>query len=162
MSFFEWLNKKIGEILMPVKVIKGWQPEGNEPKNIRPPKGGTGESKTRSGLSLSINGKTFGFKGHSVEVIANDIYIDGKKVEDTFKGDVSIEIHGDVGNVEIDVCKSMTCRNVKNLEISTGDCHVHGNVNGDVEIMTGDLTCGDINGDVEIMNGSIRKSRHVV
>ena len=39
----------------------------------------------------------------------------------------------------------------------SGDVEIHGDVNGDVKTMSGDVDCGNVAGDVSSMSGDIKR-----
>lgn len=66
----------------------------------------------------------------------------------TFNGDsvkmternVVIQVDGDVDNIEVDICSSLT---------------INGNVNGDVVNKMGDIKCCDVTGNIKASMGNV-------
>lgn len=89
--------------------------------------------------SVTINGKTY--RGSSIEVVNDEVKVDGKPVEpaeSSFKT-VSIVVEGS--------CQDIT--------VNVGDITVKGNVDGEVHTGMGDIECGDVSGDVDDAMGNI-------
>lgn len=94
--------------------------------------------------NITINGKTY--KGRSVSVNNNKVYIDGKRVDDKELPStiLEIEVKGDL--VELTADGSVNCDNVK------GDVKAGGSVNcddvgGNVDA-GGSVNCDDVRGSV--------------
>ena len=46
---------------------------------------------------------------------------------------------------------------LEGIKTMSGDVEIHGDVNGDVKTMSGDVDCGNVAGDVSSMSGDIKR-----
>ena len=96
-----------------------------------------------SGNTIVINGVTY--RGNNVTVNDGEVIVDGVSMS---KGNVKIDI---VINGNVD----------KVVLTEQGSVNVKGNVGGDVETQSGNISCGDVNGSAKTMSGNIScKSIH--
>lgn len=93
-----------------------------------------------------VNGKTYRIPGcHSISVINNKVFVDGKLYKDPEDGEliaerINITVEGNVtGNVENE-CGDIKC----------------GSVGGSVNTTSGDIECDDVTGDVSTASGDIK------
>ena len=86
----------------------------------------------------------------------NSIQINGRKI-DMSDEDLIITIEGDVEDFNVDACHKVIVKgNVKSLSTMSGSVHVEGNIENDVDTMSGNVTANNIHGDVDTMSGNIK------
>lgn len=116
----------------------------------------------KSMSKIIINGKTHTYKG-SLTVINGKFFVDGKEVTDWSELEkdqqhIDIKIEGDVERIQVDTCDTISitgnCNRVKTV---SGDVEIGGDVDGDVESVSGDINCGNVSGDVKTVSGDIRR-----
>ena len=90
-----------------------------------------------SSNTIVINGVTY--QGNNVAINNGEVIIDGVSMS---KGNVKIDIVIN-GNVE------------KVVLAEQGSVNVEGNVGGDIETQSGNISCGDVNGSAKTMSGNI-------
>lgn len=118
-------------------------------------KGGKGTSTT------IVNGKTYRIPGcHSISVINNKVFVDGKPYHDTGDGEliaecINITIEGDVTGNVVNESGDIKCGNVGgSVKIVSGDVSCD-NVTGDVSTTSGDIKANSINGSCRTLSGDI-------
>lgn len=103
--------------------------------------------------SFKING--LNITGNNVTVKNGNIIIDGKDVTPDAKL-INIEVSGDVGELIVDTCEKINITgNAQKIKTASGDVEIGGDVNGDVESMSGDINCENVEGDVHTSSGDI-------
>ncbi|MGP9509130.1 MULTISPECIES: hypothetical protein [Halomonas] len=112
-------------------------------------------SRVRDGSSITINGQHV--VGRNIEIHGDHITIDGEPYEGADSLHVTIEIHGDVGQVETS-SGNVTAKSVSGkVKTMSGDITVAGDVGGNVKTMSGDVSAGTIHGGVSTMSGDIKR-----
>ena len=108
--------------------------------------------------TISINGMTI--QGSGKVVISNGkIMVNGKDVTPDSK-EINIVINGDVEKLEVDCCNKVeVIGSVKNIKTQSGDVEVTGDVDGNIQTMSGDVDCGMIGGSVSTMSGNVKHRR---
>lgn len=112
--------------------------------------------------TIVINGKKLHYEG-SLTVINGKYFVNGKEVTDwnelaKDQKQVNIEIHGDVEKIDVECCDQITITgNVKKVKTTSGDVEIHGDVDGDVESVSGSIECGNVGGDARTISGNIRR-----
>lgn len=112
--------------------------------------------------TIIINGKRFNYSG-SLSIINGKYFVDGKEVKDwnEFTKDqktINISIEGNVDKLTVDCCETVTITgNCGKVKTTSGDIEIGGNVDGDVESVSGDIECGNISGDAKTVSGNIRR-----
>jgi hypothetical protein len=105
--------------------------------------------------SVTINGKRY--VGSTVEVVNDEVKIDGKRVDTTESSCkvINITVEGNCGNVTVQV-GDVTVKGSVDGEVHTGMGNIEcGSVTGSVDNAMGDITCGDVGGDVDDAMGNI-------
>jgi hypothetical protein len=94
---------------------------------------------------IKINGRTVDISGsvQSLSINNGQIRINGRNIELEDGKVFNIEITGDVQNIDVDDCESVT---------------VNGNVTGSVKTISGDIRCGNIGESVKTISGDVRAS----
>lgn len=106
---------------------------------------------------VNINGRIF--SGNNVIVENGKVFIDGESIDSDEK-EIKIEISGNIENLIIDYCKGINVTgDVSKLKTMSGNVSVTGNVNGDVETMSGNVKCDDIRGNVKTVSGNIKSNK---
>jgi hypothetical protein len=106
---------------------------------------------------VNINGRIF--SGNNVIVENGKVFIDGESIDSDEK-EIKIEISGNIENLTIDYCKGINVTgDVSKLKTMSGNVSVTGNVNGDVETMSGNVKCDDIRGNVKTVSGNIKSNK---
>jgi len=104
--------------------------------------------------SININGVTI--TGNSISVRNKQFYVDGKKIDIEDGPSINIEVHGDVDQINADVCDTVTVQGkAGRVKTMSGDVRC-GDVSGSVKTMSGDVSCGRVAGDVSTMSGDVR------
>jgi len=92
---------------------------------------------------ININGITIeNVSGKNISIVNGKVIVDGKDVTPDSKN-ITIEITGDVGKLEVDVCKTI-------------------NITGNVDMLSssfGDITCKDVTGNITSSSGNIKADR---
>ena len=108
---------------------------------------------------LKVNGKEFDLSSFSLK--ENNVFIDDVNLTriDTSETDdkqIVIQIFGDVYQVSVDNCHSVTIAgNVGNVSANNGDIEVGVDVHGSVKTINGDIKCKKVHGDASTINGDI-------
>lgn len=94
-------------------------------------------------IHISGNKKTIiqnNVSGNNNIVVCGDlITFNGESVKMTERN-IVIQVDGDVGNIEADICSSLT---------------INGNVTGDVVNKMGDIKCNDVTGNIKSSMGNV-------
>lgn len=112
--------------------------------------------------TIVINGNRFHYNGN-LSIINGKYYVDGKEVKDwsEFTKDqkeISITIEGNVNKLDVDCCDMIHVNgNVGKVKATSGDIEIEGNVDGDVQTVSGDICCGNVGGDASTVSGNIRR-----
>lgn len=102
---------------------------------------------------ITINGKTF--VGNNISIKNSKIMIDGVEVVSPSEKEINIEIHGNVEQINVDVCEEIKVNgDVKILKTTSGDVDATGNV-GTITTTSGDVKCGDVEGSVTTISGDV-------
>ena len=114
--------------------------------------------------------------GRSIVIVNGKVIVDGNDQTPDAK-EITINITGDVENLEVDYCKALTVTgnavDVKttsaDIEIggyvtgsvgsTSGDVDISGDVGGSVSTVSGDVRCGSIAGSVKTVSGDIKNSK---
>lgn len=111
---------------------------------------------------IVINGQRFQYNG-SLSIINGRYFVDGKEVRDLSEltkdqKEVNITIDGDINKLEVDCCDRIYVKGkVGKIKSTSGDIEVGGDVEGDVQTVSGDINCGNISGDASTVSGNIRR-----
>ena len=112
---------------------------------------------TSKKTSVTIDGKSYFSTNGSIRIVNDKVYIDGKEVDnESTQKEINITIEGNTKDIDIGVCNSINIKgNVQgDLEVGTGDVECF-DVGGDVDVMNGDIHCNNVSGDIDIMNGDV-------
>jgi predicted thioredoxin/glutaredoxin len=101
--------------------------------------------------SIIVNGKHY--KGNSVIVEDNCVIIDGKVQSEDVSGNIQIIIEGNVDSIETS-SGSVRAKNVGNIQTVSGDVTC-ADVSGNVTTVSGDVDCKEITGNVSTISGDI-------
>lgn len=87
------------------------------------------------------------------------VVIDGRAVTDDDEAKVvHIEIRGDVAELSVDVCETLSIVGaVDTVTTQSGNVR-YGDVSGSVKTMSGNILCDNVAGSVKTMSGNIRRS----
>ena len=110
--------------------------------------------------------------GNNISISKNKVTVDG--VDYSYEYDnLKIEITGDVTSLNVIACQSLSVTgNVEDIETTSGDVSVTGDIDGNittvsgdiekagniagrVETVSGDIECGDIGGSVSTVSGDV-------
>lgn len=108
--------------------------------------------------SISINGVNISgsFSGRSMTIINGKVIIDGQDVTPESKN-ISIEVHGNVGQLSADSCLKITVNgDAGSVKTQSGDVDVAGYVEGSIQTMSGDVDCGNVSGSISTMSGDVK------
>jgi len=107
--------------------------------------------------TFTINGNTY--SGNSIVVTNGKVFINGKDVTPDSK-EINISVEGSVEELKVDACNKVSVTgSVKNISTKSGDVDVTGDVDGDIQTMSGDVDCGHVQGSVSTMSGDIKHKR---
>ena len=94
-------------------------------------------------------------KGNNVSIINNKIFVDGKEIE-TEEKVINIIVEGNLDKLEVDCCNSIKVNGVtKDVEVSTGNITISGDLKGNVNNINGNFIAKVINGNCKTINGDI-------
>ena len=104
---------------------------------------------------IKVNGKSY--TGNNVSIINNEVFIDGKKAEQSEDTKViNITVDANIEKLDVDYCDKLEingdCRNVIS---KNGNLEIKGNVTGDVTNKNGNVICREVGGDVATKNGNV-------
>ena len=100
--------------------------------------------------NITVNGRTINCSGSNITISNGKVIVDGKLVQGDMSGDINVEIHGNVENIQCG--GSVTVHgNVSGCIDCGTTCNVDGYVNGDIDAGNS-VNCGDVAGDVDAGN----------
>jgi hypothetical protein len=107
--------------------------------------------------SVNINGVVV-TNARSMSIKNGVITVDGKEIDTKDAKQITIEVVGDLKDLNADVIERITVHgNVDTVKTMSGDIDVEGNVDGNVNSMSGDIKVGGtVSGNVSTMSGDIR------
>lgn len=117
----------------------------------------------KSGRNTSVTIDCMTFNGDNIigdKIIMQDgeVIVDGVIQAGELVGDVKIVINGDVKNIETSSGNVEVRGNVSELiETQSGDVTIGGEVNGHIDTMSGVVSARAIHGSVRTMSGDIRQ-----
>lgn len=112
--------------------------------------------------TIVINGQRFRYN-ESLSIINGKYFVDGKEVKDWYEltkdqKEINITIEGDVNKLDVDCCDRIYVKgNVGKVKSTSGDIEVEGDVDGDVQTVSGDIICRNVGGDASTVSGNIRR-----
>lgn len=103
---------------------------------------------------ITVNGVTY--TGRNISMSGNKIIIDGKDVTPDAK-EINISVEGDITELRADACNKISVvGSVKNIKTHSGDVEVTGDVDGNIQTMSGDVDCGMVGGSISTMSGDVK------
>lgn len=106
---------------------------------------------------ITINGNTY--SGNSIVVTNGKVIIDGKEVTPDGK-EINIVVEGNINELRVDACNKVSVTgSVKSIATQSGDIDVTGDVDGNIQTMSGDVDCGMVGGSISTMSGSVKHKR---
>lgn len=109
---------------------------------------------TINGVKISGN-----VTGSNVVVINGKVFVNGKDVTPDTK-EINIDVQGNIEKLEVDACSKITITgDVHNVKTQSGDVDISGNVNGNIQTMSGDVDCGNVSGSISTMSGDVKHKR---
>lgn len=97
------------------------------------------------------------YSGRSVSIKNNEVWIDGKKVQDIQQcPKLEITIQGEVQELKCTSGDIRVMGNVGTLKTTSGDINC-GNVGGNVNSVSGDVACLVVSGNVSTVSGDIKR-----
>lgn len=104
--------------------------------------------------SVTINGVNY--SGSNISINGTSIKIDGKEVSKKDVLQISIVVHGNIDNLNVDTCDILTVKGqVNNLETISGDVECY-DVNGNIRTVSGDVKCKAVTGNITTVSGDIK------
>lgn len=104
--------------------------------------------------NIKINGLSI-TGGRNVTINNGRVIVDGKDVTGDDAKNITIEIQGDVAELSVDVCSTISVTgSVGKIKTQSGGVRC-GDVTGGVQTMSGSVVCGAIGGDVSTMSGDV-------
>lgn len=108
--------------------------------------------------TITINGTIY--SGNSITMKGNKVIIDGKDVTPDAK-EINISIVGNLTKLEVDHVNTLSVKGeVLNISTKSGDIEVEGNVNGNIQTMSGDVDCGAVGGSISTMSGNVKHKKN--
>ena len=100
--------------------------------------------------TIKINGNTY--SGDKIVITDEKIIINGKDITEDSK-EINISVEGNIDELKVDTCnKVWVSGNIKNIATQSGDIDVIGDVNGNIQTMSG-------HGSISTMSGDIKNKR---
>ena len=85
--------------------------------------------------------------------------VNGKDITPDSK-EINISVVGNIEQLKVDFCNKVSVEgNVKSISTQSGDVEVTGDVDGNIQTMSGDVDCGHVQGSISTMSGNV-KHRH--
>ena len=109
--------------------------------------------RSKSSVTVTINGKKFEAHGNNVSVSSGAVYVDGVKIEDGLSGVVDIVWDGPLASLEAE--GSVTCGDVHG-DVTGGNSVTCKNVRGSVKAGNS-VTCRDVGGSCRAGNSVSRR-----
>lgn len=108
--------------------------------------------------SITING--IKYSGNSIVVSNGKVIIDGKNETPKDSKEININVNGNIDELKVDVCETIKITgDVNNVKTQSGDVDVKGNVNGNIQTMSGDVKSKNVGGSISTMSGDIKHKR---
>ncbi len=102
---------------------------------------------------ININGKEY--SGSNLQIVNGIVKIDGKVVESHDKK-INIYVTGDITMLSVDSCDSLEITGeVKSVSSISGDVVINGNVDGNINTVSGDVKCRNHDGNATTVSGDI-------
>jgi hypothetical protein len=103
---------------------------------------------------ININQKIY--KGNSIVISNGKVIIDGKDYTPSDEKEVNIAVVGNLENIEVDMCNIFSISgNCGSVQTTSGDVTIKGEVEGNVQTLSGDINCGIVKGNITTMSGNI-------
>ncbi len=95
--------------------------------------------------------------GRNISISNGKIIVDGKEIDTGDDKNIVLEVTGDVGKIEADICAQITVTgNAGAITTSQGDIKVQGDVDGSLQTSQGDIEVGgSVNGNATTSMGDI-------
>jgi hypothetical protein len=104
---------------------------------------------------IIINGVKY--QGNNVQIINNNVIIDGKS--QSLPSDKEIHIKIDtINSLHVDYAASISVENAKAITSTSGDIQA-GLVEGDIKTTSGDVNCKDVGGNVTTVSGDVQAQK---
>lgn len=102
---------------------------------------------------MTINNR--GYVGNSITVINDRVIIDGKEIPAEDEKVITIQVEGNVDNLNVDACKQVSVNGtVGSLTTVSGDVDCMA-VHGNVQTTSGDVECTEVQGSVKTVSGDV-------
>ena len=106
--------------------------------------------------TVIINGKLIQGNGN-ISVINNKIYVDGKDITPDAK-EINIQVNGNINELKIDVANKLLIQgNVTNIQSTSADIQIKGNVLQNIRTTSGDVKCEQVLGNIKTVSGDVKK-----
>lgn len=107
--------------------------------------------------TVIINGKSY--SGNNITVINNKVIVDGKDATPEGK-EINIVVEGNISDLNVDACNRVTVTgSVKKITTMSGDVEITGDVDGDINTMSGNVDCNMVGGSVSSMSGNVKHKK---
>lgn len=108
---------------------------------------------------ININGTHY--DGDNISIQNGELFVNGEKVSTGETKEIYITVEGDVGDVNIAHCKQLIVHGIVegDVDLVSGDVTVKRDVLGDVETVSGNVKCERIAGNVETVSGNITQKQ---
>lgn len=104
---------------------------------------------------ITINGVKY--QGNNVQIINNNVIIDGKS--QSLPSDKEIHIKIDtIHSLSVDYASSIIVETATNISSTSGDIQAN-LIKGDAKTTSGDVNCGDVGGNVTTVSGDVQAQK---
>jgi hypothetical protein len=95
-------------------------------------------------------------KGTSLKIVNNKVLLDGVDITPVYDKAINIEVFGDINEMNIGSCNIINVKgDIGNLETTTGDVIISGDVRKSVSSISGAITCSGVNGHIQTSTGNV-------
>ncbi len=109
--------------------------------------------------TIRINQSTFHCNNITISG-EGKVTIDGKLVSFEDSKEINITVQGDIEQLQVECCNKVSVTgNATNINTKSGDVEVSGNVNGNIQTMSGDVQCGNVGGNISTMSGDVTHAK---
>lgn len=103
---------------------------------------------------INVNGNIY--SGNSIVINNGRVIVDGNEITPENVKEINISVDGDVVELKVDSCSLLKVSgNVTHVQTKSGDVSVLGDVEGNIQTMSGDVKCGSVGGSITTMSGNI-------
>lgn len=106
--------------------------------------------------TIIVNGNSY--SGKSVLIVNGKVIVNGEEITTEGK-EINISIEGNIDELKVDACDKISIvGSAKTVSTKSGNIKVNGNVDGNIQTMSGNVNCGVVNGSITTMSGNINQA----